>query len=222
MSELRLFLDTAERAEWHRWLPLGVFAGITTNPTLLRRAGVRCDVPTLATLAHDAIVMGAGEIHLQAWGDGGDALLACGRALAAIDHRVCVKLPLTPAGLQAAHELIGDTVRVTFTACFDTSQLLPALALGADYVAPYLGRINDSGRDGFAEVERMQRVVAAQGASLRILVASLRLPEDLARLAAAGLKTFTISPALAEDLLANAQTAAAMAQFEADAGAVEA
>ena len=217
MSELRFFLDTAERTEWQRWLPGGLFAGITTNPTLLRRAGVRCDVPTLATFAHDAIVMGAGEVHLQAWGEDGNALLACGRALAAIDHRICVKLPLTAAGLQAAHELIGDTVRVTFTACFDASQVLPAIALGADYVAPYLGRINDSGRDGFAEVERMQRMVAAQGASLRILVASLRAPEDVARLAAVGLKTFTLSPALAEALLDNAQTAAAVAQFEADA-----
>lgn len=218
MSELRLFLDTAERAEWQRWLPGGWFAGVTTNPTLLRRAGVPCELPALAALAHDAIVMGAGEIHLQAWGEHADALLACGRSLAAIDHRVCVKLPLTAAGLLAAHELIGDTVRVTFTACFHASQVLPAIALGADYVAPYLGRINDSGRDGFAEVERMQRVVAAQGAPLRVLVASLRLPEDVARLAAAGLKTFTISPALAEALLHNAQTAAAVAQFEADAG----
>ena len=210
-------LDTADRNAWQRWLPRGLFTGVTTNPTLLKQPGIPCAVVALAPLAHEAIALGAGEVHLQAWGESAEALLGTGRALAAIDHRVCVKLPLSDAGLQAAHTLIGESVRVTFTACFDASQVLPAVALGADYVAPYLGRINDSGRDGFAEVECMQRIVEAQGAATRILVASLRAPADLARLAAAGLTSFTLSPALVQSMLENAQTAAAVAQFEVDA-----
>lgn len=217
MSALRLFLDSAERTALQHWLPTGLFAGVTTNPTLLRRAGVACTVPALAELAREAVALGASEVHLQAWGTTAEALLACGKRLAAIDHRVCVKLPLTAAGLQAAHALIGESVRVTFTACFDASQVVPAIALGADYVAPYLGRINDSGRDGAAEIIAMQRMVEAQQSGLRILVASLRSPAELAQLAAAGLQTFTVSPALAGALLENTQTAAAAAQFEEDA-----
>ena len=220
MSALKLFLDSAERAAWQRWLPTGLFAGVTTNPTLLRHAGIACELPALRGLALGAIALGAGEVHLQAWGATADALAACGRSLGGIDHRVCVKLPLTVAGVQAAHALVGESVRVTFTACFDASQVLPAIALGADYVAPYLGRINDSGRDGMAEIITMQRTVEAQLSGLRVLVASLRAPQELARLAAAGLQTFTVSPALAEALLENTQTAAAAAQFEADAEGV--
>ena len=217
MSALRLFLDSAERAAWQRWLPTGLFAGVTTNPTLLRRADMPCTVPALGELAREAVALGAGELHLQAWGNSPEAIWECGKMLAAIDHRVCVKVPLTAAGVQAAHVLIGESVRVTLTACFDASQVLPAIALGADYIAPYLGRINDSGRDGMAEIITMQRAVEAQQSGLRVLVASLRVPQELAKLVAAGLQTFTVSPALAEALLAHAQTAAAMAQFEADA-----
>ncbi|MFZ9463985.1 MAG: thiamine pyrophosphate-dependent enzyme, partial [Vulcanococcus sp.] len=114
-------------------------------------------------------------------------------------------------GLQA------DGVPVTFTACYEPSQVLLAAALGVEYVAPYLGRICDRGRDGHAEVIRMQRCVDRLGSPLRLLVASLRQREDLARLAAEGLNTFTISPDMAEQLLAVEATLAAAAQFELDA-----
>ena len=97
-------------------------------------------------------------------------------------------------------------------------QIAQALdALGVDYIAPYLGRISDQGRDGHAELIRMQRCVDRLEAPLRLLVASLRCPDDLARLAAEGLNTFTISPAIAEQLLAVEPTLAAAAQFELDA-----
>ena len=101
--------------------------------------------------------------------------------------------------------------------------MLLAAALGADYIAPYLGRITDLGRDGHAELTRMQRIVEGIGPSagarspLRLLVASLRTPDDLARQAAEGLDTFTISPAIAAELFAVEPTLAAADQFERDA-----
>ncbi|MBM5820645.1 MAG: transaldolase, partial [Cyanobacteria bacterium K_DeepCast_150m_m2_101] len=109
------------------------------------------------------------------------------------------------------------------TACYEPSQVLLAAALGADYIAPYLGRITDQGRDGHAALIRMQRILdglaaPAQAASaLRLLVASLRSPDDLARLAAEGLDTFTISPAIATQLFAVEPTLAAADQFEREA-----
>jgi transaldolase len=100
--------------------------------------------------------------------------------------------------------------------------VLLAAALGADYIAPYLGRISDLGRDGHAELTRMQRIVDSLSAEqatqpLQLLVASLRAPDDLARLAAEGLNTFTISPEIAAALFAVEPTLAAAAQFERDA-----
>jgi transaldolase len=218
---LRLLLDSADPAAWAEWLPSGLFRGVTTNPTLLRRAGQPCSLEHLALLTARAIDGGVQELHLQAWGSD---LLACGRALFALaPDRIWVKLPITRTGAAAARSLIAEGCPVTFTACYEPAQVLLAAALGADYIAPYLGRITDLGRDGHAQLIRMQRIVegiaysAKEGLQLRLLVASLRSTEDLARLAAEGLNTFTISPAIAAELFAVEPTLAAAAQFERDA-----
>ena len=218
---LRLLLDSADPAAWAEWLPSGLFRGVTTNPTLLRRAGQPCTLEHLALLTARAMEYEVQELHLQAWGSD---LLACGRALFALaPGRIWVKLPITRAGAAAARSLIAEGCPVTFTACYEPAQVLLAAALGADYIAPYLGRITDLGRDGHAALNRMQRIVegvvpaARTDARLRLLVASLRSPDDLARLAAEGLDTFTISPAIAAELFAVEPTLAAAAQFERDA-----
>jgi len=212
---LRLFLDTADPEAWEQWLPSGLFHGVTTNPTLLRRAGQPCDLASLQGLSLRALELGARELHLQAWGDD---LAGCGAALAAIaPGRIWVKLPITRSGTEAARLLTAAGVSITFTACYEPSQVLLAVALGADYLAPYLGRISDLGRDGHTELIRMQRCVDGLASPLRLLVASLRQPDDLARLAAEGLNTFTISPPIAEALFSCGATEAAAAQFERDA-----
>ncbi|MSQ69109.1 MAG: transaldolase [Gammaproteobacteria bacterium] len=217
---LRLFLDSADAAQWRAWLPSGLFYGVTTNPTLLRRAGLPSAIASLRALTHEATALGAREIHLQAWGGSAEAYYACGQELAGIDAaRICVKLPLTRAGSVAAGRLLELGVRVTLTTCFDASQLLVAAALGVDYAAPYLGRICDAGRDGHAEVIAMQRVVTGVGARVRVLVASLRNLSDLSRLAGAGLQTFTLAVPLVEALLQQPQTLAAAQEFEAAARA---
>ena len=218
---LRLLLDSADPSAWAEWLPTGLFRGITTNPTLLRRAAQPCRLDQLEALTAQALALGVQELHLQAWGAD---LLACGRALVQLaPGRIWVKLPITRAGAAAARCLIAEGCPITFTACYEPAQVLLAAALGADYIAPYLGRISDLGRDGHAELTPMQRIVDAVAPSgpassqLRLLVASLRSADDLARLAAEGLNTFTISPAIAAELFAVEPTLAAAAQFERDA-----
>ena len=150
------------------------------------------------------------------------ALECSGLQLAAIDRaRVLVKVPLTRGGCETARRLIEAGVSVTFTACYEVHQVLIAAALGARYVAPYLGRISDGGRDGHGELIAMQRCLDGLGSSTRLLVASLRRPDDLARLAAAGMGTFTFGPDLAAALFASEATAGAAAQFETDAAAAQ-
>lgn len=212
---LRLFLDSADPQAWRQWLPSGLFHGVTTNPTLLKRAAQPCDLATLRALSQEALAHGVQELHLQAWGAD---LLTCGRALADLaPERIWIKLPITRAGVEAARGLRADGLAVTFTACYEPAQVLLAAAIGADYLAPYLGRISDLGRDGHAALIAMQRCVDSLESPLRLLVASLREREDLARLAAAGLNTFTISPAIAEALFSVEATEAAALQFEQDA-----
>jgi transaldolase len=157
-------------------------------------------------------------VHLQTWGADVETAIAHGLALGAIDPaRVLVKVPLTREGAETARQLIAAGLSVTFTACYEAHQVLIAAALGARYVAPYLGRISDAGRDGHAELRAMQQCLEALGSTTRLLVASLRQPQDLSQLAVAGVGTFTLSPELATALFASAATSAAAAQFERDA-----
>jgi transaldolase len=212
---LCLFLDSADPAAWDAWMPTGLFQGITTNPTLLRQASQACRIEALADLSRQALDLGCQELHLQAWGREPTDLIECGRALHALaPGRITVKVPVTGAGARAAVALIDQGIPLTFTACYEPPQVLVAAALGARYIAPYLGRINDLGRDGHQELITMQQCIDGTGSSLRLLVASLREPSDLTRLAAAGLATFTLSTSLAEALFACAATEAAAAQFE--------
>jgi transaldolase len=211
---LRFLLDSADRAAWIAWLPLGCFHGVTTNPILLEAAGVPCTLPTLSTLARQAFDLGAGEVHMQAWGRTRELYVDHGRALAAIDPRIVVKIPTTIEGVAAAAKLRDDGVRLTLTAVYSAAQALVASALGAEYAAPYLGRMNDAGRDGFGEVVAMARAERGRGSAMRILVASLRDASDLVRLAGEGLDTFTFGPKLAVGLLADELAAEAVEAFE--------
>ena len=214
----RLFIDSAAVEDWLDLWPLGLFQGITTNPTLLRRAGVPCTLDALASLVARAAELGCQEIQAQAWGASGAELLACGKALLSLSpERVVVKLPLTEAAFPAAKTLLASGAKVTLTACYATSQVLAAAALGCTYVAPYLGRIKEGGGDGIAEVLAMQGCLRGLGCPTRLLVASLRSPEELAPLAAAGVDSFTLSPALARQLWSHRATADAVARFERDA-----
>ncbi|MEB3263795.1 MAG: transaldolase family protein [Synechococcus sp.] len=217
---LRLLLDSADPSVWRQWWPTGLFRGITTNPTLLRRAGQSCTLEGLAELSEQALALGAEELHLQAWGSGVEELEQRGRALAALaPGRILVKLPVTETGVRAARPLREAGIPITFTACYEPAQVLVAAALGARYIAPYLGRIGDLGRDGHAVLGAMQQALDGVGSPTRLLVASLRSPEDLPRLAAVGCDTFTLGPAIAAALLASSATAAAARQFEHDADA---
>ncbi|MEI7665568.1 MAG: transaldolase family protein [Synechococcaceae cyanobacterium ELA263] len=216
---LRLFLDSADPQAWSQWLPSGLFHGITTNPTLLKQAGQPCRLEHLRQLSQQALDLGCRELHLQAWGGDAASYLACGRQLASLAlGPIVVKLPVTRAGASAARALIADDIAVTFTACYEVPQVLIAAALGAAYIAPYLGRIGDQGRDGLAELVSMQHSLDGLGSSVRLLVASVRQPADLGRLAAEGLSTFTISPAIAAGLFGSEATATDARRFEADAG----
>ncbi|MGB7250955.1 MAG: transaldolase family protein [Phormidesmis sp.] len=211
---LRFFLDTAEVSEWETWLPTGLFYGVTCNPSLIERAGVRCHPDTLKELAQKAFSLCVKEVHLQAWGTSAADLLHLGKILGSADPRVVVKLPATQAGTTAAKDLIQAGFPVTLTAVYRVHQALMAAALGASYAAPYLGRINDAGRDGRQEIATMQKAINGVRSQTRLLTASIRDVEDIPALAAQGVDTFTFSAAIAQALFDVPATLAATADFE--------
>jgi len=216
----RLYLDSADTAAWERLLPTGIFHGVTTNPLLLERAGVPCETGRLAQLAERAASLGMREIHLQTWGDDEDAMVDTGRRIADAARNaatgaltVLLKVPATADGFRAAARLRADGQAITFTAVYNPAQLLASAAAGAAYAAPYLGRLEDAGRDGRDAVLAMHAILRATGAGTRLLVASLRGADRLVELAQLGLDTFTFGPAVADALLRDDLTEAAAAEF---------
>ena len=213
-QKIRLFLDTADTTEWQNWLPTGLFYGVTTNPLLLDKSQVTCSVEQLKDLARQALNLGAKEVQLQTWGTSVDALVKTGELLAGISDCVVVKVPITKIGTEAASELIAQGIRITLTGVYAVHQVLIAAALGADYAAPYLGRINDLGRNGRDDLVAMQREIAGVGSATRILVASIRSVDDIAFLATQGLDTFTFREAIAEAFFDVTATNQAATDFE--------
>jgi len=213
-SRIRFLLDTADSKAWAKWLPSGLFSGVTTNPVLLKAAGVPCTHEALRNHVELAFSYGAKEVQVQSWGRTEAAYIANGRSIARYSDNMVVKIPTHEAGIRAAKVLLAENIRVTMTAVYTPAQALLASALGADYTAPYFGRINDLGRDAFAEIVAMQNTVRQLGSDTRILVASLRAAGDVAALAAAGLDTFTFSPNVAADFFSDTAAAAAIDIFE--------
>lgn len=207
-----LFLDTADIKAWDFWLSKGLFYGVTTNPTLLERAQIPCTLDQLNVLATEAFQRGAQEIHLQTWGTEVEDLVRRGSEIAALDSRVVVKVPITLTGTEAAAQLIQQGIRVTLTGVYAVHQALIAAALKADYAAPYLGRMTDLGQDGRQDIISMQRGLKGVNSSSKLLVASIRSVDDITNLAQETLDTFTVSPAIAEQLFqVDATTDAALA-----------
>ncbi|MEL6471208.1 MAG: transaldolase family protein [Cyanobacteria bacterium J06623_4] len=211
---LRFYLDSAEVSAWETWLPTGLFYGVTCNPLLLARASVVCEIETLARFANQAFDLGAQEVHLQVWGESAADLSQTGQLLGEIDRRVVVKFPATQPGTTAAASLIRAGMPVTLTAVYAARQVLIAAAIGASYVAPYLGRMNDAGRDGRREVATMQQMLAGVGSQTRVLTASIRAIEDISVLSAQGVDTFTFSEKIARAFFEVPATLKATAEFE--------
>lgn len=211
MHAPKLFVDSADQRAVEELFATGAFTGLTTNPTILERGGaVTADLPDINRWARAA---GAREVCFQTWGETREELLANASRLLDIDARTVVKVPCTAAGVPAAATLVEQGVEVLLTAVYKPSQMIVASSIGARYVAPYVGRMSDSGADAHADVVAMHAIAA--GGRTTVLAASLRSADDVSRLAAAGVPAFTLSPPVAWDLVRDERSDAATEVFEA-------
>ena len=216
---MRVLVDSADLAAIRDALGTGFVAGVTTNPTLLRRAGV--SAAGVADLARSILAAGADELHLQATADDVGGLVAEAQRLVALDPaRVRIKLVATPDGYRAARILAGEHVGVTLTGVYTVRQALVADSVGARSIAVYLGRLRDAGQDPLALVASMQAVIEAQSSNVEILAASIRDPGELVDLALLGVASATVAPPVLHRMLESDATAAAAAAFAEDAEAI--
>ena len=220
---MKLFVDSARAQDWQ--LPPGCprISGATTNPTLVRRAGLDVSLPSYQGLLDAAAKAGLGALMLQlprpdlheakAWMD---ALQNQAHRLGAHAPALTIKLPCHPdwAALMQAVRARGLPLLVTGVA--NPVQLLWAQQQGAHYVAPYLGRLQADGRDVWALV---RACVALQAQGTDLLAASIASAEVLTGLIAAGAAAATLKSELLASLAHDPLTDAAMAQFAQDSQA---
>ena len=209
---MRLYLDTADRNAAESLLATGLFYGVTTNPTILQRASK--GVSDLKEIYRWAIDAGAREVFFQAWGEEPSTLVERGQWLRDLGQEVVVKFVATRAGATACAALAARGIPTLLTAIYDAGQAIVAAAAGATYIAPYLGRLNDAGRDGIAEVLAMHEVLVATGSTTKVLLASVRSVPDMVALARHGVDCFTMAPAVAEQFFTDPTTAEAARVFE--------
>lgn len=221
---LHFYLDSADLDALRLCLPHPLVHGVTTNPTLLRRAGItRAGLPGLLQACVD---LGARQVQAQVMSADVAGMLADAQWLLSLlpAGRLVVKIPATRQGFAAGAQLSARGVPVTYTAVYALEQAQFAAQLGAAYAAPYLGRLQDSGVDGLALIGQMQQTVAQMNASgacaLRLLPASVRSREAYLSLLRLGVGAVTVPPSLWPELLDHGATLQAEAGFLADAAAL--
>lgn len=207
----RLYVDSADVDRVSRLLTAGVVHGVTTNPTILERGGRSAsEIPDLYARW---VSEGAREVFFQTWGGDTASFLRNAEGIRALGDRVAVKVPATAAGFAAASALVRDGATVLVTAVYSVAQALACASIGAQYIAPYLGRMRDAGLDGDAVIDRMQEVCAGSGSN--VLAASLRSADDITGLRLAGVPYFTAAPDVIEQALFHEVSDSSAAEFDA-------
>lgn len=217
---MRILIDSADEAAIGEALTSGFVWGVTTNPTLLRRAGVRAS--DLAALVKRSFALGAREVHCQVYGNEPEHMLADAETFLAWDaNRVVVKIPATPAGYVAAARLSAQHARVTLTAVYTLRQMILAQSVGAEYAAVYLGRMRDTGMPAEGIVGQMQAALKAQDSQVKLLAASIRDVLEVETLAMSGVPSVTLPIGVLRTLLDSTATAEAASVFSSDAQAIQ-
>jgi transaldolase len=209
---VRLYLDTADRAAAEPLLATGLFTGVTTNPTILQRASLGVsDIPGIYRWALGA---GAREVFFQAWGEDTASLVDRGQRLRDLGSEVVVKLVASRAGSAACAQLAARGIPTLLTAVYAPGQAMVAAAAGATYIAPYLGKLQDAGRDAMSDVIAMHELLTATASQTKVLLASIRDLPAMVALARHGVEHFTMGPAVADQFFADELTADAVRTFE--------
>jgi transaldolase len=209
---MKLFLDTAnleEIREIKRW---GVLGGLTSNPTLIARekpADIETYMKELCTEVE-------GPVSLETTAEQADQIYEQGLKLAQIAPNVVVKVAMTTDGLAAGRRLVGQGIPVNVTLTFSPAQAILAAEIGATYVSPFLGRIDDVGADGMNVLRDICEVYDVQGYETLVLAASLRHPMHVVDAAKAGADVATMPFDVFSKLVKHPLTDLGLEKFLAD------
>lgn len=208
---MQFFLDTADLDEIRTGLELGMVDGVTTNPTLVSRAGKEFE-----ELVKEICSMVPGPVSVEAVSERADDLVAEGERLASWAENVVVKIPMTEEGMKATRRLSGQGIRVNVTLIFSPTQALLAAKAGATYASLFVGRSDDISTSSRDLVQAVVDIYRNYAFSTQVLVASVRHPMHVLDAALAGAEVVTMPLSVLRQLYVHPLTAAGLARFRED------
>ena len=209
---MKFFVDTADVAEIRDLAESGLLDGVTTNPSLIMKAG-RPFKDVIAEIC--SLVEGPVSAEVTATDAAG--MIREGEHLAEIAGNVAVKVPLTWDGLKACRTLVGEGFMVNVTLCFSAAQALLAAKAGATFISPFIGRLDDIGLDGMTLIREIRTIYDNYSAlKTEVLAASIRSQNHVKDAAIAGADVATVPPAVLKGLVKHPLTDKGLEAFLAD------
>ncbi|NQY82459.1 MAG: fructose-6-phosphate aldolase [Alphaproteobacteria bacterium] len=208
---MKFFLDTAEIEQIQHYAALGLVDGVTTNPSLIAKSGG----DFLAVIQEIAQLI-PGPVSAECLATDVATMEQEGRYLAGLAENIAVKVPLTVEGLKVCKVLSDDGIVVNVTLCFSAAQALLAAKVGARFISPFVGRLDDLGECGMDLVASIREIYDQYAFDTEILVASVRPPLHVVEAATIGADVATMPPKVLAQLYNHPLTDKGLAAFLAD------
>jgi transaldolase len=217
---MKFFIDTANLDQIKEAHDLGILDGVTTNPTLMAKEGIKGQE---AIIEHYRRIceIADGPVSAEVLGTTFDEIVAEGKVLAALHSNIVVKVPMIKDGIKAIKWFTDNGIRTNCTLVFSAGQAILAAKAGATYVSPFIGRIDDGSWDGVQLIEQIVRIYNAQGFMTEVLAASIRSPLHIVRCAEAGADVCTCPLPSILGLLKHPLTDLGLEQFLKDAKSLQ-
>lgn len=208
---MKFFLDGSDIEKIKKFSDLGLIDGVTTNPSIILKSGKNM-IEVISELA--SIVSGSISAEVSALDS--EKMVEEGIKLSQIAENVTVKLPITWDGLEACNTLSKNGISVNMTLCFSASQALLAAKSGAEYVSPFIGRLDDLNLDGADLISDIKLIYSNYNFSTKVLAASIRTINHVKQCALLGADVATIPIDIFEKLVKHPLTDSGLSQFTAD------
>ena len=208
---MKFFIDTADVNEIKEAESLGILDGVTTNPTLISKTGR----PFKETIEEICTIV-KGPVSAEVVSTDTESIIKEGRNLAKIADNIVVKVPLIKDGLKAVKVLSSEGIKVNVTLCFSSNQALLAAKVGAAYISPFVGRLDDKGHTGMEVIDEIRTIYDNYGFETEIIVASIRNPLHVRDAALMGADIATIPFAVFNNIVKHPLTDEGLKNFLAD------
>lgn len=208
---MKFFADTAEIEDIKKLQESGLLDGITTNPSLIAKSG-----RDFKEVIKEICGIVPGPVSAEVASTDFDTIIKEADVLRKLADNVVVKLPLTVDGLKACKILTGEGTRTNVTLCFSANQALLAAKVGATYISPFIGRLDDINLEGMQLIRDIRQIYDNYAFSTEILAASIRTPNHITEAALAGADVATIPPAVIYKLADHPLTKSGLEQFVKD------